>query len=43
MWWKCSTCGHEWQISPDGRCGVSGCISCAKKQRRIAPDDAHKM
>ena len=39
VWWKCSACGHEWQASPDNRYGGSGCPACAKKPRRIIPDD----
>ena len=32
FWWLCSVCGHEWQDTPNHRCGRnSGCPVCAGK------------
>lgn len=32
FWWKCSTCGYEWQSSPSHRCGRGdGCPFCSGK------------
>ena len=30
VWWKCHTCGHEWQTSPNSRT-KTGCPCCASK------------
>ena len=33
VWWKCRTCGHEWQAASNTRCQGSGCPACAVKRR----------
>ena len=33
IWWKCKTCGHEWQTTLRSRINGSGCNVCAAKQR----------
>lgn len=36
VWWKCSTCGHEWKISINSMTGKkrgNGCAICAKAER----------
>jgi superfamily II DNA or RNA helicase len=30
LWWKCKTCGHEWQASGDNRIRGTGCPACAR-------------
>lgn len=32
VWWKCSTCGHEWQARVFSRYAGCGCPECAKIQ-----------
>jgi rubrerythrin len=32
VWWRCSTCGHQWQTSPANRVRGRGCPSCARRQ-----------
>lgn len=32
-WWKCSTCGHEWQAKVYSRAQGKGCIKCSYKNR----------
>lgn len=33
VWWKCSSCGHEWQTSINHRCNSNrGCPECARKR-----------
>lgn len=34
-WWKCITCGFEWETTPSSRKSGSGCPNCAKKIRTI--------
>ena len=31
VWWKCNTCGHEWEALISTRNRGSGCPNCAKK------------
>ncbi|MDP3244529.1 MAG: zinc-ribbon domain-containing protein [bacterium] len=34
VWWKCSKCGHEWQVSGNSRTGgakITGCPACTKR------------
>lgn len=39
-WWKCSTCGHEWQTQPNYRCFQGyGCPECFKNGRSYSEDD----
>lgn len=33
VWWKCESCGHEWQASPNSRNRGRGCPECAKTIR----------
>jgi Probable Zinc-ribbon domain/ROS/MUCR transcriptional regulator protein len=36
VWWRCRTCGHEWQATPHDRAySGRGCPACARR-RRIA-------
>jgi len=38
-WWKCSKCGHEWQISPNNRTSnKSGCPKCLMGKRTSYPE-----
>lgn len=30
IWVRCNTCGHEWQVEPDGLLQGRGCPECAK-------------
>ena len=32
VWWKCSTCGHEWEASIKGRTHGSGCPLCTNSR-----------
>ena len=32
VWWKCNTCGYEWQASIKGRCNGGGCPVCSNKK-----------
>ena len=34
VWWKCSSCGHQWAASIYSRNNGSGCPECAKKSRQ---------
>jgi len=34
-WWKCSTCGNEWEAGIYSRATGHGCRSCADRQRAI--------
>ena len=41
IWWKCSTCGHEWKASVKTRTAGSGCIKCGFKssaEKRAMPE-----
>jgi predicted nucleic acid-binding Zn-ribbon protein len=43
VWWRCSSCQHEWQTAPHFRMGGTGCPACAKramaaKKSRVPPD-----
>jgi DNA-directed RNA polymerase subunit RPC12/RpoP len=31
LWWKCSTCGHEWETTGNTRLKGSGCPACANQ------------
>lgn len=33
VWWKCHTCDHEWEDSPDGRVGKKWCPKCYENNR----------
>lgn len=33
IWWKCLTCGHEWQATASDRNSGRGCPKCANKRR----------
>jgi predicted nucleic acid-binding Zn-ribbon protein len=34
LWWRCTTCGHEWQTTPQNRVGNQrGCPACAIARR----------
>lgn len=37
IWWKCSTCGHEWDALPKNRIKGSGCPACANKRKGRYP------
>ena len=40
-WWKCSTCGFEWQATPGNRVGeLCGCPECSKRMRTSFPEKA---
>jgi len=34
VWWKCSSCGYEWQANPNSRSGAKkhGCPECGKRR-----------
>jgi hypothetical protein len=34
VWWKCSTCGHEWKAAIADRCAGQGCKKCLKNQTK---------
>ena len=34
VWWKCSSCGHEWQSVIASRTNGCGCPQCAKLKKR---------
>ena len=34
VWWKCSTCGHEWETSIGHRAGGTGCPQCCRKNNQ---------
>jgi rubrerythrin len=34
VWWRCKTCGHEWQAKPSSRVG---CPACSQRQRGEVP------
>ena len=34
VWWKCSTCGHEWQTNIYHRANGTGCNVCYRKKNR---------
>lgn len=34
VWWKCSTCGHEWRTTIQARTKGAGCNVCYRKQNR---------
>ncbi|MCH5156568.1 MAG: hypothetical protein J1G02_01675 [Clostridiales bacterium] len=34
VWWKCSTCGHEWKTTIQARTKGAGCKICHRKQNR---------
>ena len=34
VWWKCRTCGHEWQATSHNRSKGRGCPECAKIKRK---------
>jgi DNA-directed RNA polymerase subunit RPC12/RpoP len=41
-WWKCSTCGHEWEARIDSRCNSTnpiGCPKCRKKNNLKVYDE----
>ena len=45
VWWKCKTCGSEWQTSVSNRTAGKGCPVCSKRkqsQSKIANIIAHK-
>ena len=35
VWWRCSTCGHEWKGVIDSRVKGSRCPECQKRERQI--------
>jgi len=38
VWWRCTTCGHEWQARIASRSTGDGCPQCFRaRQRQIAP------
>ena len=34
VWWKCSTCGFEWETEIRNRTSGHGCPKCAKEKRK---------
>ena len=32
VWWKCSSCGHEWQARIGNRSRGDGCPACRRKK-----------
>ena len=40
VWWKCSTCGHEWQATIANRNNKRGCPFCSKYRRTSIPEKA---
>ena len=34
VWWKCSTCGFEWETEIRNRTNGHGCPKCAKEKRK---------
>jgi predicted nucleic acid-binding Zn-ribbon protein len=34
MWWRCNTCGHEWQARVASRSSDDGCPECARRRQR---------
>lgn len=41
-WWKCATCGHEWQAAVCNRTRIppTGCPKCAKEMQTSFPEQA---
>lgn len=39
VWWKCSTCGYEWQAIISHRSRGSGCPFCSGRRRTKGPRD----
>ena len=37
VWWKCSTCKHEWKAAISDRCNGQGCKKCLKNQVKPKP------
>jgi rubrerythrin len=39
VWWRCDTCGHEWQSSPNAQTNSNsnGCPACSRARRRQVP------
>jgi len=33
VWWRCATCGHEWEAAVGSRSRGSGCPACANERR----------
>lgn len=41
VWWRCETCGNEWQATISNRVGKnSGCPKCMKHERTSFPEQA---
>ena len=40
VWWKCATCGHEWQARIKKRTSGTSCPECAKKKRGAVYSEA---
>ena len=36
LWWRCATCGHDWQAAPHERSRGGGCPRCAQEKRNAA-------
>ena len=34
-WWRCRTCGHEWEVAPKDRRRGEQCPECAERQRSL--------
>ena len=34
LWWRCSGCGHEWQVTVGSRASGHGCPACAHRRAR---------
>lgn len=38
VWWKCRTCGHDWEASIANRSKGRGCPKCARKQLSVSKE-----
>ncbi len=44
VWWKCPTCGYEWQSSPQKRCERGhGCLNCSKQAPLVGVNDLETL
>lgn len=43
IWWKCRTCGYEWQSTIDRRVKSNGCPECYKQYAKLHPTSAKKI
>lgn len=43
VWWKCKTCGYEWQASPNNRSKGVGCPCCSGRVPKIGTNDLETL